>query len=123
MRFIRTASTGVCWPPSSASWSRSRPARRSPSPPPDPVRCRRPSRWPRAAPGARGAAVTGITADISFTNNLIDASNFTGEPSDPILQGATGRLWLSGDHRLRLELQSDNGDAQIVVNKQLVLDL
>jgi outer membrane lipoprotein-sorting protein len=60
--------------------------------------------------------VTGITADISFTNNLIGAQNFTGDAQDPILQGATGRLWLSGDHRLRLELQSDNGDAQIVVN-------
>ncbi|HEY2007259.1 MAG TPA: hypothetical protein VGG87_12450, partial [Solirubrobacteraceae bacterium] len=30
---------------------------------------------------------------------------------------ASGRLWLSNDHRLRLELQSTNGDAQIVVNK------
>ena len=29
--------------------------------------------------------------------------------SDPILSGATGRLWLSARHRLRLELQSDNG--------------
>jgi outer membrane lipoprotein-sorting protein len=60
-------------------------------------------------------AVQGITARISFTNHLIDASSIQG--SDPILTGATGRLWLSpGDHRLRLELQSSNGDAQIVVN-------
>ncbi|HEY3729601.1 MAG TPA: hypothetical protein VGL51_20705 [Solirubrobacteraceae bacterium] len=63
-------------------------------------------------------AVTGITADISFTNHLIDSSAFTGQNVDPILQGATGRLWLSNDHRLRLELQSDNGDAQVVVNKR-----
>jgi outer membrane lipoprotein-sorting protein len=61
-------------------------------------------------------AVTGITADIKFTNNLIDSTDFIGGNADPILQGATGRLWLSADHRLRLELQSDNGDAQIVVN-------
>jgi outer membrane lipoprotein-sorting protein len=59
-------------------------------------------------------AVPGITARISFTNHLIDASDLQG--SDPILTGATGRLWLSSDHRLRLELQSDNGDAQVVVN-------
>jgi outer membrane lipoprotein-sorting protein len=59
-------------------------------------------------------AVPGITARISFTNHLIDASDLQG--SDPILTGATGRLWVSGDHRLRLELQSDNGDAQVVVN-------
>jgi outer membrane lipoprotein-sorting protein len=61
--------------------------------------------------------VNGITADISFTNNLLGAQNFTGDTVDPILQGAKGRLWLSGDHQLRLELQSNNGDAQIVVNK------
>ncbi len=60
-------------------------------------------------------AVSGISADITFTNHLIDSSNFQG--SDPILTGATGRLWLTNDHRFRLELQSDNGDAQIVVNK------
>jgi outer membrane lipoprotein-sorting protein len=62
-------------------------------------------------------AVTGISADISFTNGLIDSTDFTGGPTDPILQGATGRLWLSGDHQLRLELQSSNGDAQVVVNQ------
>ena len=62
--------------------------------------------------GAR--QVPGITARISFTNHLIASSNIQG--SDPILTGATGRLWLSStDHRLRLELQSANGDAQVVV--------
>jgi hypothetical protein len=60
--------------------------------------------------------VTGISANISFTNNLIDSSDFTGQDSDPILQGASGRLWLSDDGRLRIELQSDAGDAQVVVN-------
>lgn len=60
-------------------------------------------------------AQKGITANISFTNNLIDSSDFTGDTKDPILQGATGRLWLTKDH-MRLELQSDNGDAQVLVN-------
>jgi outer membrane lipoprotein-sorting protein len=60
-------------------------------------------------------AVPGITARISFTNHLIDSSNVQG--ADPILTGATGRLWLSTrEHRLRLELQSDRGDAQLVFN-------
>jgi outer membrane lipoprotein-sorting protein len=63
-------------------------------------------------------AVTGISANITFSNRLIDASNFTSDAKDPILQGATGRLWLSNDHRLRLELQSDNGDGQVVVNQR-----
>jgi outer membrane lipoprotein-sorting protein len=61
----------------------------------------------------RAPKATGITADITFSNHLIDSSNIQG--SDPILTGATGRLWLS-DHRLRIELQSDNGDAQVVVD-------
>jgi outer membrane lipoprotein-sorting protein len=66
--------------------------------------------------GLSAPAVQGITADVSFTNNLIDSSNFTGDNKDPILQGANGRLWLSGDNRLRIELQSNNGDTQVVVN-------
>ena len=67
----------------------------------------------------RAPSVNGITARITFTNHLIDASNFQG--SDPILTGATGRLWISpSGHRLRLELQSDGGggDAQLVVNNR-----
>ena len=66
-----------------------------------------------------GQTVAGITARITFTNHLIAASNFQG--SDPILTGATGRLWISpSTHRLRLELQSDSGggDAQLVVNNR-----
>jgi outer membrane lipoprotein-sorting protein len=77
---------------------------------------------PKALPNAVHSALTapapsGITARISFTNHLIPAGNIQG--SDPLLTGATGRLWLSNNHQLRLELQSDsgNGDAQIVVNK------
>jgi outer membrane lipoprotein-sorting protein len=58
--------------------------------------------------------VNGISARITFTNHLIDSSAIQG--SDPLLTGGSGRLWLSSDHRLRVELQSDNGDAQAVVN-------
>jgi outer membrane lipoprotein-sorting protein len=74
-----------------------------------------PSSLAKAVHGALGApAVSGITARVSFTNHLIDSSNIQG--SDPILTGATGRIWLSRDHRVRLELQSDNGDAQVVLD-------
>jgi outer membrane lipoprotein-sorting protein len=73
------------------------------------------------AQAVRGALkakpVQGISARVTFTNNLIGASSFQGGPTDPLLQGASGRLWLSNDHRLRLELQTDNGDAQVLVNK------
>jgi outer membrane lipoprotein-sorting protein len=58
-------------------------------------------------------SVPGITARISFKNHLIDSSELQG--SDPILTGATGRLWLSNGGRVRLELQSSSGqDAQVV---------
>ena len=60
--------------------------------------------------------VAGVSADVTFTDNLIDSSDFTGQASDPLLQGASGRLWISNDGRLRIELQSGNGDAQIVVD-------
>jgi outer membrane lipoprotein-sorting protein len=61
-------------------------------------------------------APTGITARIKFTNHLIDASALQGiQGSDPLLSGAGGRLWV-GDHKLRIELRSESGDAQIIVN-------
>jgi hypothetical protein len=59
--------------------------------------------------------VKGITADITFTNNLISSADFTGDAKDPILQGAGGRLWVTASG-LRMELQSTNGDAQVVVD-------
>ena len=63
--------------------------------------------------GAR--TVQGVNARITFTNHLIDASALQG--TDPILSGAAGRLWLSDRHQLRLELQSANGDAEVLVSK------
>jgi outer membrane lipoprotein-sorting protein len=62
-----------------------------------------------------GPRVDGVCADITFTDNLIDSSDFTGQATDPLLQGASGRLWI-GDGQLRIELQSGDGDAQIVVD-------
>jgi outer membrane lipoprotein-sorting protein len=56
----------------------------------------------------------GITADVKFTNHLVDSSGIQG--SNPLLSGATGRLWVSPGKGLRLELQSSNGDAQIVAS-------
>jgi outer membrane lipoprotein-sorting protein len=67
---------------------------------------------------ATAPAVDGITANIKFTNHLIDSSSLEG--SDPVLSGATGRLWLGAGHRLRLELQSDSGDAQILSDGKTV---
>ena len=66
--------------------------------------------------GLSAPAPSGIYARIHFTNNLIGSSELSG--SDPLLTGGSGRLWLTGD-RLRLEVQGDNGDAQVVVNGSL----
>jgi len=77
-----------------------------PTPPPEPL--------PDAIHDALSAQpVPGVTARISFTDHLVDASSLPG--GDPILTGATGRLWLTEAGDLRLELQSSQGDAEVVV--------
>src|SRR4051812_10913043 len=68
---------------------------------------------------ATAPAVQGVTARIEFTNRLIDSSALT-RGSNALLSGATGRLWASGDGRLRLELQSSQGDAQVVSDGKTV---
>lgn len=62
------------------------------------------------------APVDGVTAQISFSDNLLGSSALgsLGASGSPLLSGASGRLWLTNDGHLRLELQSDAGDAQIV---------
>src|SRR2546423_13136046 len=60
--------------------------------------------------------VQGITARVKFTNHLIDSSGIHG--ANPLLTGADGRLWLAPGKGFRLELQSDNGDAQVVANQR-----
>lgn len=83
-----------------------------PKPPPKPLA--------NAVHDALGAPqVAGISARIEFTNNLVDASSIQG--ADPLLAGASGRLWASpeGGGKLRLELQSEagagGGDSQVLV--------
>ena len=61
--------------------------------------------------------VPGISADIHFTNNLIDASSLEGK--DPILAGADGRLWASpadgGKLRLELQAEESGNDSQVLI--------
>lgn len=59
-------------------------------------------------------AVAGVSADIKFTNSLVSSSALTQGNSSPLLTGATGRAWIAGGGKFRLELQSSQGDAQIV---------
>jgi outer membrane lipoprotein-sorting protein len=57
--------------------------------------------------------VQGVSADVSFTNRLIDTSEIQG--SDPLLTGGSGHIWVSNDGRVRLELYGDNGDPEVVL--------
>jgi outer membrane lipoprotein-sorting protein len=65
---------------------------------------------------ANAPAPQGVTARIAFTNNLLPSGSLPENTASPTLTGAEGRLWLANDGRLRLELQSSNGDAQIVAD-------
>jgi outer membrane lipoprotein-sorting protein len=56
----------------------------------------------------------GVTARIHFTNHLLPSGSLPEGAGSPMMTGADGRLWLTNDGRMRLELQSDAGDAQIV---------
>jgi outer membrane lipoprotein-sorting protein len=118
MRFLRTASTGRLWASiggvaaAIAACAAVAVAATSSGPVP--------KREPLAQAihqALSAKSVSGITARITFANNLIDGSEIQG--SDPLLQGGSGRMWLSSSsHLLRLEIQGDNGDAQVVVRGQ-----
>jgi outer membrane lipoprotein-sorting protein len=65
--------------------------------------------------------IEGVSARVHFTDNLIGESVLEG--SDPLLGGATGRLWASPDGHLRLELQADvskssAGDFQVLLDEK-----
>jgi outer membrane lipoprotein-sorting protein len=63
---------------------------------------------------SRAPDVAGITARIHFTNDLLPSGSLPEGTTSPLISGADGRLWLGHDGQVRLELQSDSGDAQIV---------
>ena len=57
--------------------------------------------------------VEGVTARIRFTNNLLPAGSLPKGTTLPFGASADGRLWLRGDGRLRLDIHSDAGDAEV----------
>lgn len=60
--------------------------------------------------------VDGVSARVTFTNGLLPSGSLPKGAASPLAAGAKGRLWLAGDGRARLELQSEAGDAQIVAD-------
>lgn len=68
-----------------------------------------------------GPAPAGVSARVHFTNDLVGESVLEG--ADPLLAGASGRLWATADGRLRLELQADvskgsAGDLELLVEER-----
>jgi outer membrane lipoprotein-sorting protein len=62
----------------------------------------------------------GVSASVQLTDHLLEGANLTSGgngggqlTSSPLVTGASGRLWIAKDGRLRLELQSEQGDTQI----------
>jgi len=74
-----------------------------------------------------GPRVEGVSARITFTNHLLEGANLAGGgeggssiTSNPLLNGASGRLWVADDGRMRIELQSARGDTQIIYDGHTV---
>lgn len=66
--------------------------------------------------------VQGVSAQVQLTDHLLEGANLAsggdgGEAgqlsSSPLLSGASGRLWISKEGHVRLELQSEKGDTEI----------
>jgi hypothetical protein len=58
--------------------------------------------------------VEGITARVRLTNDLVPPGSVPRGTALPWGADAEGRLWLSRDGRMRLDLRSDTGNAEIV---------
>jgi outer membrane lipoprotein-sorting protein len=67
--------------------------------------------------------VEGASASIVWTNHLLEGANLAGTGvqgaggellSSPLVTGASGRLWVAKDGHVRLELQSESGDTQVL---------
>jgi outer membrane lipoprotein-sorting protein len=85
-----------------------------------------PTPQPKALPLAVHDALTapsveGFSANVKLTNHLLEGVNLASGnssgagqlASSPLLSGASGRLWVAKDGRVRLELQAEKGDSQI----------
>ncbi|HEV7528865.1 MAG TPA: DUF2092 domain-containing protein [Solirubrobacteraceae bacterium] len=73
------------------------------------------------------APVEGVSANVTLTDHLLEGANLatdnagsaSGEAAgklaaSPLLSGASGRLWVAKDGRVRLELQAEKGDTQVL---------
>ncbi len=71
-----------------------------------------------------GPTVQGVSANITLTNHLLEGANLAGGDggggaageiaSSPLISGGSGRLWISDKGQVRLEIQAEKGDTEIV---------
>jgi outer membrane lipoprotein-sorting protein len=85
-----------------------------------------------ALSGANGEQIQGVSASVTLTDHLLEgaslatgghggASSPEGElTSNPLITGASGRLWIAKDGDVRLELQSQKGDTQVIYDGHTV---
>lgn len=80
-----------------------------------------------ALAGGQSNPVQGYTASVKLTDHLVEGAELAtggdgrgGLAGSPLLTGANGRIWVSDDGRMRLELQAEQGDTQIVYDGHTV---
>jgi outer membrane lipoprotein-sorting protein len=83
-----------------------------------------------ALAGASGSQIQGVSANIQLTDHLLEGASLAsgGEgssaagqlASSPLLTGASGRMWIAKDGRVRLELQAEKGDTQVLYDGHTV---
>jgi outer membrane lipoprotein-sorting protein len=68
-----------------------------------------------------GESIQGVRASVMWTNHLLEGASLASSAgqggeltSSPLIAGASGRLWIAKDGRVRLELQSEKGDTQVL---------
>jgi outer membrane lipoprotein-sorting protein len=71
--------------------------------------------------------VEGVSASVHLTNHLLEGAGLASAggqagqlASSPLFSGASGRLWIAKDGRVRLELQSEKGDTQVLYDGHTV---
>ncbi len=96
-----------------------------PTPPPKPLA----DAVHDALTGASGDQIQGVSANVQLTDHLLEGASLTSGAggsaagqitSSPLVTGASGRLWISKEGRVRLELQSEKGDTQIYYDGQTI---
>jgi outer membrane lipoprotein-sorting protein len=79
--------------------------------------------------GLTAPPVEGFSANVQLTDHLLEGANLASGTSgggssslthSPLLTGASGRLWVAKDGRVRLELQDEEGDTQVLYDGHTV---